>query len=304
VSSGIVERSDVAIHGPGFARSRIEPARPTLLVRNASRLTRGRRESRILRGGAPGVYDLDDGLPWDDGALPDLGRWWKRPFARSTVARRAASAADRVIAGNDVIADWASQHCPAVVVIPTCVEPGEYVVRETWSVDAEPVLGWIGSPATELYLYDIAEQLVESHRRFGTRLEIVSGGGRTPPSLEPFTTRLLWTPDSTRRVAQWDVGLMPLRDGAYERAKCGYKLLQYAASGVPAIGSPVGVNATLLHDMNGLAPQRPVDWVDAIDQMLNEAAVARERRARCGLAVAERYSYDRWQQDWLAAVEW
>ena len=97
---------------------------------------------------------------------------------------------------------------------------------------------------------------------------------------------------------------MPLRDGAYERAKCGYKLLQYAASGVPAIGSPVGVNATLLHEMDGLAPERQVDWVDAIDQMLMETAGARERRAQCGLAVADRYSYDRWQPDWLAAVEW
>ena len=39
---------------------------------------------------------------------------------------------------------------------------------------------------------------------------------------------------------------MPLHDGVYERAKCGYKLLQYAASGVPAVGSPVGVNVSIL----------------------------------------------------------
>jgi hypothetical protein len=56
------------------------------------------------------VYDLDDGLPWDDGNLPGFGRhWWKRPFPRSIVAlERAASAADRMIVGNEVLADWAS----------------------------------------------------------------------------------------------------------------------------------------------------------------------------------------------------
>ena len=305
VAQGIVERAEVRLHGPGFTRRPIERETPTLLLRNASRLTRGARESGILRQASPGVYDLDDGLPWDNGDLPDLGHWWKRPFPRSVVARRSATAADRVIAGNDVIADWASLHCDDVVVIPTCVEPSEYEQRTHWELaSSQPVLGWIGSPATELYLFDVADQLVESHRRFGTRLEIVSGPGRTPPSLAPFTTRRPWTPDAAQWICEWDIGLMPLRDGVYERAKCGYKLLQYAASGVPAIGSPVGVNASLLDDMGGLAPEAAEGWVDAIGQIVGESPSARGRRAASGLAVAQRYSYVQWQQQWLAAVGW
>jgi glycosyltransferase involved in cell wall biosynthesis len=258
-----------------------------------------------MRRAAPGVYDLDDGLPWDDGKLPGLGRWWKRPFPRSRVAHRAASAADRVIAGNDILGEWASSLCSDVVIVPTCVEPKEYSIRSAWDIDEhEPVLGWIGAPATEPYLDEIADALVEVNRRSGARLEIVSGNGSTSAALAPFASRRRWAPGATTWISKWDIGLMPLRDGVYERAKCGYKLLQYAASGVPAIGSPVGVNARLLADMDGLAPISHGDWVEALVGMLAEPAERRRRRAMCGLGVAQRYSYDEWQQRWLAAVGW
>jgi glycosyltransferase involved in cell wall biosynthesis len=305
VASGALAPGDVSIHGPGFPFSALQSGVPLLLVRNASRLTRGQRETRLMQRAAPGVYDLDDGLPWDDGNLPGLGRWWKRPFPRSLTARRAAAAADRVIAGNEVIADWASAWCDDVVTIPTCVEPSEYERRVTWAIEpGRPRVGWIGSPATEHYLFDLIEPLVEAHRLHGLRLEIVSGDGVVPPALASFTTRRRWNEHANKWIATWDIGLMPLRDGVYERAKCGYKLLQYAASGVPAIGSPVGVNRTILRDMDGLAPTTAAEWVDALGQLIDEQASRREQRASRGLLVAQRFSYARWQTDWFEAVGW
>jgi len=125
ISAGRVERAEIEVHGPGFSSSRVPAGNPLLVLRNARRVTRGRLEARLLSRASPGVYDLDDGLPWDDGNLPDLGHWAKRPFPRSLVARRAAEAADRVVMGNDVLADWAAQHCGDVRVVPTCVEPAE-----------------------------------------------------------------------------------------------------------------------------------------------------------------------------------
>lgn len=275
-----------------------------LLLRNVGKLTRGGRERRLLQRARTAVYDLDDGLPWDDGNLPGLGRWWKRPFPRSLVAERAARAADRMIVGNEVLADWASGRCSDVRIVPTCIEPTDYPRRAAWEVGAVPVIGWIGSPATEPYLADVAAVLAEVHRRTGARVEVVSGAGPLDPRLDGFATKVIWTPDVHTRIATWDVGLMPLRDGVYERAKCGYKLLQYAASGVPAVGSPVGINARLLADMDGFAPDGPHDWRDAILAVLDEPATRRAERARHGFAVAAEHAYDAWQDTWLAAVGW
>lgn len=302
--SGRLAAADVVVHGPDWSRSPIPAGSDVLLLRNIGKLTRGGRERRVLERAGTAVYDLDDGLPWDDGNLPGLGRWWKRPFPRSLVAERAARAADRMIVGNEVLADWASGRCPDVRIIPTCIEPADYRTRSEWTVGATPRIGWIGSPATEPYLLDIAPALAEVHRRTGARLELVSGDGPIPAELAPFSTKVRWSPGATAAIAAWDVGIMPLRDGVYERAKCGYKLLQYAASGVPAVASAVGVNAALLSSMDGLAPSSVSDWTDALVCVLAEPPDRRAERAARGFAVAERHAYDEWEAAWVDAVGW
>ncbi len=304
VAAGRVARDGVEIHGPGFVDGLPRRSDRLLLLRNARKLTRGRTEQRLLSNAALGVYDLDDGLPWDDGRLPGLGRWWKRPFPRSLLAERAASAADRVIAGNDVIAEWANGLCGDVRVIPTCVEPSDYRPRTSWELDETPVIGWIGSTATEPYLAAIAPALSQVVRSSGARLEIVSGPGTTDAALQPFSTRVPWDDEANHRVGGWDIGIMPLADGVYERAKCAHKLLQYAASGLPAVASPVGVNRPILDAMDGLAATTHDDWVEALTALLTESADRRSRRAARGFDVAERYSYERWQAQWLDAVGW
>ena len=300
---GIDARSVARLVGPGFESTVRSGSGPTLLLRNRHRFSRGRAEERILRSATPGIYDLDDGLPWDDGTLPDLGRWWKRPWPRALIAERAARAADRMIVGNAVLADWASERCDDVRLIPTCVEPDDYRVKELYEVRGPPLIGWIGSRATETYLAEVAPALAELHRRCGLRLEIVSAPGPIPPDLAAFSERVPWSPEvSATRLASWDAGIMPLRDGVYERAKCGYKLLQYAAAGVPAVGSPVGVNDSLLSDMRGLAPVTASEWVDALGQLLGESSDERQGRGAAGRRVAAAYSYDTWESRWRDAV--
>jgi glycosyltransferase involved in cell wall biosynthesis len=281
VGAGRVQRDEVVMHGPGFGRERVPEHAPVFLLRNARRLTRGGFERRLLERASLGVYDLDDGLPWDDGRLPGLGRWSKRAFPRSLVAARAASAADRLVVGNEVLADWGSEYCPDVRLIPTCVEPSDYRPRTSWEVGERPTIGWIGSPATEPYLLEIGPALEEVNRRSGARLHMISGAGNVPPSLARFTTKTSWSPASPASIGSWDIGIMPLRDGVYERAKCGYKLLQYAASGVPAVGSPVGINRRLIDEMDGVATSSLDEWVDALMEMI-----------------------DSWESSWLDAVGW
>jgi glycosyltransferase involved in cell wall biosynthesis len=188
--------------------------------------------------------------------------------------------------------------------VPTCVEPSEYRVRDAWEIADPPVLGWIGSPATEGYLVDIAGALAEVHQRTGARVAMVTGAGDVPAEIAAFTDKTVWTSESMRSIADWDVGLMPLRDGVYERAKCGYKLLQYAASGIPAVGSPVGVNRPMLDAMQGVAPATTDEWVEALIALLAEPAERRAERATAGLQLANAYSYEAWESAFLDAVGW
>ncbi|MFG2497180.1 glycosyltransferase [Streptomyces sp. NPDC048441] len=281
----------------------IATARPRrlLLHREASPLSRGASEQRLLTSSEFAVYDFDDALQWDHGD----GGLARRIAPKSLKARVAVRYADRVIAGNTVLADWASQHHRDVVVIPSCVAPETYARKTTHDLHDPPRLGWIGSPDNEAHLLLIEEALTEVHRRTGARLTII---GTTRPSLGPlesFTHRVAWSAASQRTaLAELDVGLMPVPDTLYSRGKCGYKLLQYGAAALPAIASPVGVNAEILSLFGAPMAPHAHDWTDAILGLLASPASAREQLGRRAHDVTcRRYSYAEWLPRWEAALE-
>jgi glycosyltransferase involved in cell wall biosynthesis len=66
-----------------------------------------------------------------------------------------------------------------------------------------------------------------------------------------------------------DIGIMPLPDNAWARGKCGYKLIQYGACGLPVIASPVGVNSEIvLEGSTGLLATTRKEWVNALERLL------------------------------------
>jgi glycosyltransferase involved in cell wall biosynthesis len=75
---------------------------------------------------------------------------------------------------------------------------------------------------------------------------------------------------------------MPLVDHPWERGKCGYKLVQYMASGLPVVASPVGVNTELVaHGINGFLASSAAEWVDGISRLVGDERL-RSRMAQAG----------------------
>jgi len=270
-----------------------------LLQREASPFSRGGLERCLLASAEFGIYDFDDALQWDErtGLMEVL-----RNRHEKTI--RCISAADRVIAGNQVLAEFASSFSDDVVVIPSCVRPSSYTMKTEFDVNDPPLVGWIGSPSGEPYLAMIGAALLELNRRTGGRLQLVGGLGPSLGALEEIIDRFTWTEALAERLpATWDVGIMPIADRQYERGKCGYKLLQYAASGLPAVASPVGVNEAICRDVGFWTATSDEEWVDSLSALVH---VSTESRREIGVgardAVERLYSYDAWGDRWLAAV--
>jgi glycosyltransferase involved in cell wall biosynthesis len=103
---------------------------------------------------------------------------------------------------------------------------------------------------------------------------------------------LPWSEDrEASLVAGFDIGIMPLSDGPWERGKCGYKLIQYMAVGKPVVASAVGANVEIVtYGACGELVSGPDDWIRALDRLLEDS----ELRDACGSsgrrAVEERYS--------------
>ena len=271
-----------------------------LLHREASPLSRGNLERRLLTSSEFAVYDFDDALQWDWGA----GGLFRRLAPKAPKALVAVQHADRVIAGNPVLADWASQHNGDVVVIPSCVAPDTYRPKTDFETSDPPRLGWIGSPDNEAYLRLVAPALREVHRRAGARLTLIGTTRPTLGDLESLIDRVPWS-EVTQHVglAEIDVGIAPLPDEPYTRGKCGYRLLQYGAAGLPFVASPIGVNRGILSQLGMPAAEDEGEWVDAVLDLLTRSAEARASMGQRAREVTRLdYSYDAWLSRWAEAV--
>src|SRR5205823_9768219 len=114
----------------------------------------------------------------------------------------------------------------------------------------------------------------------------------------PVSRWLVQRPWSLEReaadLAEFDVGIMPLPDTPWAKGKCGYKVLQYFAAGVPAVASPVGVSTRLVGDDRGKLAQSDRDWRAALAELASDGA-ARRQMGSAGRQLVEReYSYQRW----------
>lgn len=295
-------RRPVAVLGAERRLRRIARSKPShlLLHREASPLSRGGLEGRLIASAAFSVYDLDDALHVDFGEGALFRRWAPKGPKALLAARRA----DRVIAASPALAEWAAQHNHDVVLIPSCVAPEDYEPKVDYCISDPPRLGWIGSPDNECYLQIIEPALRVLHERHGARLTLIGTTEQGLGDIEEYIDRVPWSQDAQKAtLASLDVGLMPLPDEPYTRGKAGYKLLQYAAAGVPAVGTPIGVNRTILDQLGMPAPSTSDEWVDAIDGLIACSNSEREARgAHCRQVATELYSFDAWKPRWMKAV--
>lgn len=165
---------------------------------------------------------------------------------------------------------------------------------------------WVGSASTEAYLVPLIDDLLRLHERRGARLRLVSSAQHNP-ALEPLQNMMDRVPwqfsTAVGELAQADVALAPLQDTLFARGKCAYKLLQYGAAGVPAVGSPVGANELALQRLDGIAVGREDSWYEAVTEVLDGSDARRAARsARAREAVEEHYSFRAWAETWKACV--
>lgn len=214
----------------------------------------------------PLIVDIDDAI------------WLYNPFG-SEMIRRLVRRADVVFAGNRFIAEWCSDFCKNIEIIPTAVDAKRYSPKTGDHENDSFVIGWIGTsgnfrflkmiePALSLFLSKapnakllvVAEQVPELHSVPNSQMQFVR-----------------WSPDRELFALQsMDVGIMPLDDSDLSRGKCSFKMLQYMSLGIPVVGSPYGMNSELFA-MGGFGyPARELnEWVNALEVYVSNSSLRR-----------------------------
>jgi glycosyltransferase involved in cell wall biosynthesis len=235
------------------------------------------------------VLDFDDPIFH---AYSDNPNWLARRLLGRKVARL-MSTAEMVIVGNRYIEDYArANEARLIARLPTVVDIDRYAACPAQSSTNKPffTIGWIGSPLTSGYLELVRPALLELAARLPLNIVLI---GAAPSALAglPVEHRMWSAKTEAEELAGLDVGIMPLPDRPWERGKCGYKLIQYMASWLPVVASPVGANGEIVEPgVTGFLADSHADWISALLRLWEEPELRRKMGIAGRRRAEERYS--------------
>jgi glycosyltransferase involved in cell wall biosynthesis len=199
--------------------------------------------------------------------------------------------AHTVVAGNDYLARRARQAGARYVeIVPTAIDLERYQDLPQAQRSGDLTVGWIGIPLNAHYLTMIEPALRAAAATVPIQLHVV--GAPVPAEFAGIpATSVPWAEDTEiSRIAQFDVGVMPLHDTPWERGKCAYKLLQVMAAGKPVIASPVGANRQVVrHGVNGFLAETTEEWAEAL-RKLADPTLRQRMGAEARKTVEEQHS--------------
>jgi glycosyltransferase involved in cell wall biosynthesis len=170
-----------------------------------------------------------------------------------------------VIVGNDYLAKRAHDAgARKVEYLPSVVDTERYFPKKTIGLDFH--IGWIGSPMTATYVRSIEKPLNQLCRDPDVSVILIGAGNQLHLPGTRTVIRAWDEATETSEIQSFDVGTMPLPDEPFERGKCGYKLIQYMACGLPVVASPVGANRQIVeHGVNGFWASTNEEWFEALN---------------------------------------
>ncbi len=213
------------------------------------------------------IYDFDDAI-WIPGG--EKMSWQKRFFKSTWKIKYIIRWAYKISCGNEFLCSYARTYNPNVVLLPTVFDTDRSKDKQRQETDGKKVVvGWTGSHTTLHNLEEIEQIISELRKEMDFDVYIISN--KSPTWRFDFIFSKWEETSEIEDLLRMDIGLMPLKQGQWFEGKCGFKLIQYHACGIPAIASDVGINATVtLHNKTGFIARSPSEWKSYLKQLISD----------------------------------
>lgn len=227
------------------------------------------------------VFDVDDAIFCNK-------RGEESPALKEKL-RRIVSKCSALVAGNDFLGQYFSAIAPKscqVVVAPTVLDTeNTYIPSPVEKTSQAVVIGWTGLASNLRELLPIAGVLQRLVSELKVRVILISNQMPSQPELQGFEYCPWNKEDEVDQLQAIDIGIMPLSDTLWSKGKCGFKLIQCMALGIPVVASAVGVNKEIVQSPKcGLLASTPQEWEAALKSLV----VSPDLRSRLGKAARER----------------
>jgi glycosyltransferase involved in cell wall biosynthesis len=257
---------------------------------------------RVRQAAQALAFDFDDAVFSRDSFSPRGLESERRQVGFSRMVR----AADIVLAGNPFLQAEALQWAEPrrVHLLPTCVNPRKYPSALHSPGEHATQLVWIGTASTLQGLEKIGPWLDKLGQVIPElKLKIISNRSL---SLTHLPVRFCpWSKATeTQELAHADIGISWLPPDTWSQGKCGLKVLQYMAAGLPVVANPVGVQGRLVrHGETGYLVESLADWQTALQRLSADPDLRRRMGARGRRLVEQEFNLTQGAATWLEILK-
>lgn len=220
----------------------------------------------------PYIVDFDDAVFHFYDTHPN---YLVRNFFKNKI-RYVIRRAEAVVVGNSYLYDYAiSAGAKYVEIIPTVIDFNRYSCKDEYN--SQFTIGWIGSPSTSKNL-NVVESSLKSLVIDNKDIQVMLIGADSTALLGLSLQRVSWSDNTeVESLRKLDVGIMPLVNEPFEHGKCGYKLIQYMACGLPVVASPIGVNNDIVKEgQNGFLAKDNREWEERLYYLYKNPRIRKE----------------------------
>jgi glycosyltransferase involved in cell wall biosynthesis len=233
-----------------------------------------RRQARRL------IYDTDDAI-WEPHDRP---HHWLTRWRTNRRLRHLAQAARVCITANQVLAARLRPWNASIEVIPMALDETRWPQRDPETAQDPFVrIGWSGAPVNLVYLESIEPALARLQKQH-PEVRIVVYSGRRPNFKGLAFDFVPFEPgNDSATVRRFDIGLLPLPRNGFAEGKSPIKGLQYMASGIATVATPMAATREMFADSGGARfAETDAEWMTALEQLVQDPATRAElgRRSR------------------------
>lgn len=251
----------------------------------------------LKASGVKYIVDYDDAIfhNYDQSSNPVI-----KKFLRNKIAN-VMRYSEIVVTGNGYLAEYASRSgAKKIQIIPTVIDLDRYPLKQKSDFE-KFVVGWIGTKTTfEKHLLPCKEWIKElQNQDSDIHFHIV--GITEDMDLGENVKYIQWTENTeVPEILKMDVGIMPLQDSEWEKGKCAYKLIQYAACGIPGVASDVGMNKEVCIDgETGFIAKLKDEWIEKILFLKNNSQMRNEVGQTARKLVEDKYCIQVTANKWI-----
>lgn len=183
-----------------------------------------------------------------------------------------------IIVSSSNLNEFCIQNEVRANIVPTSVNTLEFYPNKNKKSTDEIIVGWIGSPSTEKYLFPYEKLFFQLSLQF-PKLSFLFVGTSENFILNGVSMKKeKWSLEKEAElVRKMDIGIMPLDDNEWSKNKGGYKLYLYFSTGIPCIASPIGINIEIVeHKKNGFLATNEEEWCKYLTKLIESKELRRK----------------------------